>query len=150
MTQKERIVLLFILIAVTLIIMPSSSEAAEELKYHLNFLPKSWHHGSTHATNERHKGVGLSVTTPWNGITYGLWHYKNSYSDNGWMVTVGKEKLEPLFGLIYPGIGVGYAPAYEKSDHDTGIAWISLRYRWVTLMSAPGNVTTFVWSVPIN
>jgi len=148
MTLSE-VVRLFVAITVLgLAIMSFNSEAAE-LKYKLNLLPKSWHHGSTNATNERHNGVGLSVTTPWNGITYGAMHYKNSFGHNGYMVAISKE-FKPFFGLLYPGIGAGYAPAYTKSGHKPGIAWIAIRYKWVTMMSAPGEVTTFVFSVPLN
>lgn len=148
MTMSEGVRLLLICTVAGLAIMSFNSEA-EELKYKLNLLPKSWHHGSTNATNERHKGVGLSVTTPWNGITYGAMHYTNSFGDDGFMVSISKE-YKPVFGLFYPGIGAGYAPSYKESGHKPGIAWVQLRYKWVTMMSAPGEVTTFVFSIPLD
>lgn len=147
MTQMERVRLLAISVVVTVGLYTCGAEGSE-LKYKLNLLPKSWHQGQTNATNERHKGVGLSVTLP-NGITYGAMHYKNSFGDNGWMVSAAKE-YEPLFGLIYPGIGMGYAPSYAKSGHEVGLVWVQLRYKWVTMMSAPGEVTAFVFSIPLN
>lgn len=145
LSEVARLVLIFVVLG--LAIMSFNSEAGE-LKYKLNLLPKSWHHGSTNATNERHEGVGLSVTMP-NGYTYAAMHFKNSYGDNGWMIGASKE-FKPLFGVIYPGFGVGYAPSYAESGHSTAIAWLAFRYRWVTMMTAPGEVTTFVFSIPLN
>ena len=148
MTQLERIRLLIIFIIVSSVLLMAQCEASGDISYKLNLLPKSWHHGSTNATNERHKGVGLSMTLP-NGFTYGAMHYTNSFGDDGWMASISRE-YKPIFGVFYPGIGAGYAPAYTESGHKPAIAWVMLRYRWITMMSAPGEVTTFMFSIPLE
>ena len=120
---------------------------ADPVKLKLNFLPTSYHHDRDGGfTNEHHRGVGISVTLP-NRTTYGLMHFRNSYGDDGFLYSVSTE-----LGCwtICPGLGLGYAPAYSKSDHVPVIGWLSLRYKWVTMLTAPGEVTTLLFSVPLN
>ncbi len=123
-------------------------EASGDVKLKLTFLPWSIHHGSNGATNERHQGVGLAIRTA-NRRTFGIMHYRNSYGDEGWSVTASQEARKCLWSIC-PGFGGGYAPAYKKSGHLPYLGWISFRYKWVTLMTAPGAVTTFVLSIPLN
>ena len=119
---------------------------AEEFKYHLNLLPVSEHHGDTDTTNERHNGVGFSVTLP-NNATYGAMHFTNSYGDEGWMVSTSVKQRD--CNLCF-GLGVGYAPAYEETDNSTIIGWASVSYGWVSLLTVPTEVTALVLSIPLN
>ena len=147
--MNKRIVVYFVVsLFLVSMSMVSRCEASDKYQLKLNLLPWSYHHGSNSATNERHRGVGLSLTLP-NDITYGVMHYKNSYGDNGWNYSVSTE-FDPYFWGIKPGLGVAYAPAYEKSGHQVVIGWLSLRYKWISLLTAPGEVSTIMLSIPIK
>lgn len=147
MSRKKRIVFYIVAIFVMTSMWVSNGDASGEYQLRLNLLPWSYHHGSTSATNERHKGIGLSLTLP-NDVTYGVMHYENSFDDRGWMVSMSTE-FSPYWGL-HPGLGVGYAPEYEKSGHSVAIGWLSLRYKWFTLLTAPTEVSTIMLSIPFD
>lgn len=146
MTQSERIRLLIILIIIGLAFLSFNGEASEKLNLKLNFLPWSVHHGSTNATNERHKGIGLSITP--NRFTYGIMYYENSFDDRGWMVSTSYQFRKVCTVCI--GVGAGYAPTYAESGHNVYLGWLSIRHKWVTLLTAPGEVTALMLSIPID
>jgi len=122
----------------------------------LNLMPWSHHNNiqDTDVTNEKHNGIGLSLTMPTDpdqllSMTYGLMHYTNSYGDNGLLVSVATETTRSWAGIHY-GVGIGLAPAYEESDHEPVIGWVSFRYGWVTVLTAPSVVTAVMFSIPLN
>jgi len=121
--------------------------ASDDLKYRLNFVPFSRHHGETNTTNEKHHGIGISLTLS-SRTTYGAMHFINSYGVPGWLVTASKEYVRGC--LFCPGLGIGYSPTYKKVDKSPVIGWLSLRYKWVTLLTAPKEVTALMLSVPFK
>jgi hypothetical protein len=76
-------------------------------------------------------------------------HFKNSYGDYGFVVSVSKE-LKTCFLDVCPGAGVGFAPSYRRSGNVPIIGWLSFRYKWVTVMTLPTEVTTVMVSVPFR
>lgn len=139
-------VLITCVLVISLVINDECFAAEPEFKYHLNLLPVSKHHGDTDTTNERHSGVGFSVTLP-NNATYGAMHYTNSYGDDGWMVSTSVKQRD--CNLCF-GLGVGYAPAYKETDNSTILGWASVSYGWVTILTVPTEVTALVLSIPLN
>ncbi len=118
---------------------------ADHAEIHLNYLPWSEHHGDSDATNEDHNGVGLSVS--WDNMTVGYMWYTNSYGDDGPLVhvTAFQKKCELCLGL-----GTGWAPAYSESDHSPIIGWVAIKYGFVTVLTAPTEVTAAVFSIPLH
>ena len=147
MSIQERIV--FIILAVSIIAIGTvvSECKADQYQYKLNLLPVSYHNDRSADYNERHRGVGLSVTTP-DHYTFGVMHYTNSQSRDGLLVSASMEFHRNCSLCV--GAGLGLAPAYAKDDLSPAVGWISFRYKWVSILSLPSVVTALVVSMPIN
>lgn len=139
-----------VLITVAIIIVLSVSPicSASELKLHLNHLPVSHHHGQTNTINEEHNGWGISVTDSVDHVTYGYMYFTNSYGNNGPMIYLATKQQDCT---VCFGFGGGYAPAYKESGHYPIIGWVSMSItEYVTIITAPTEVTAVVFSVPLN
>lgn len=139
------VILLSTIFIVAGLVLITSEAQADDVKYHLNLLPVSRHIDNIDK-NERHKGVGLSMTH--DGITYGAMTFVNSFGKRGPLFSMST-KLQSSC-TVCVGVGGGIAPAYIKDDESPVIAWLSLNYKWVTFINAPGEVTAIMLSVPLN
>ena len=149
--------LVFVIINLFILLVSSYAEAAEvsepaEYRFSLNLLPWSYHHGKRGGQfNERHKGVGFSITNLNTRVTYGLMHYKNSQRVDGFSLSWGKEFKSLCVLQICPGIGAAWAPAYVFSGAATPfLGYLTFRYKFITIITLPGVVTTGTISIPLN
>ncbi len=154
MRRKIRIRMLAgYVVIMTFVFGVSQCAEAEELKlaeydYSITFLPWSRHHGKPRDQfNERHHGVGFSVTNVAKRDTYSLVHFENSHEESGFMLSYEHEFKKCWLGMC-PGYGGAFAPAYRRTGHSPVIAWVQVRIGWVTIMSFPGVVTTGVIRIP--
>ena len=139
------VILLSTVFIVAGLLLITSEAQADGAKYHLNLLPAS-RHVNNFDHNERHEGVGVSMTH--DGVTYGAMSYVNSFGKRGPLFSVSANLHYDC--TVCLGVGLGLAPAYTKDDEYPVIAWLSFNYKWVTILNAPGEVTAIVFSVPLN
>jgi hypothetical protein len=131
---------------VFLMVVLTDAHAAD--RYEANFMPKSAHHGEFDKPylNERHNGIGITVIKD-NNFNYGLMHFKNSYGIDGFMLHGGYEASDCRICL---GGSIGYAPMYNLSDQIPALPMVSVRYKWVKLVTVPGVVSTIILNVPLR
>lgn len=127
-----------------------TGHANEEVKLNLTYMPVSKHHGDTDTTNETHHGVGFNVGLDDNPLRVGYMFYENSYDDDSHFVYVGGEfgctdVIEVCFGAMG-----GYATGYEDHQQSSILGGLTARYKWVQLLTVPGEVTALIITVPIN
>jgi len=127
-----------------------TSVNAEEMNFRFNYLPVSKHHGDTNTTNEVHHGVGLSVSFSDNPIQIGLMRYKNSYNNMSTFGYVGGEFACTSVVVICAGGMVGYATGYEDDQQSPLLGGLTLRYKWVQILSVPSEVTALIITVPLE
>ena len=143
--EHDRTLIAVIIFVLVVILWPWDSEASDEFKYRLNFLPVSSHH--TDGTyNETHKGVGFSVKLP-NNATYGVMHYANSYDRDGLLLSLSTEQKD--CELCF-GVGVGYGTAYHKDDKIPIAPFVTARYGYVQIVHVPTAVSALVFTFPLN
>jgi hypothetical protein len=125
--------------------------SAKDLYLGLNLMPFSRHHGEYRntTTNEKHNGVGLSVTTD-ERVSFGLMHYTNSYGRKGWSLSVTKEFESLCVFQVCPGIGGAFASAYLADGQSPILGWLQVRYKFITVITLPSVVTAVIFTVPLN
>lgn len=128
-----------------------SYEESQYYRYSLNLLPASYHHGKRGGQfNERHHGVGFSISNTNTRDTYGLMYYENSHGVDGFSLSYAHEFKKCYFQLC-PGVGASWAPAYVFTGAVTPVlAWVQVRYKFITVISLPSVVTAVIISIPLN
>lgn len=106
------------------------------------------------ADNERHNGIGLTLTLPesdsmFGGATFGAMTYTNSHNEDSILVSVSKEFWD-IADTVHIGIGAGVASGYEEEMNIPVAAWATIRYKWFVITHVPLTVTTIGLHIPIT
>lgn len=124
----------------------SAEEDVQIFKWDLNLMPSSMHHGESDTINEQHNGVGASFTLP-NRAKYGLMYFTDSYGHSGILMSLRGELDDCEICL---GGGVSYSHSYSISSHTPTNAFVTVRYKWATIIHVPAEVTSLVITFPLN
>ena len=151
MKRNRRLLLLFLVTLGMTSSLLSQCVEAKDVGLGLTLMPLS-HHTSKYSnddTNEVHNGVGLSITTD-QRETFGIMRYKNSFGKYGWSLSASKEIASWCVWQVCPGFGGAFAYTYLEDQQSPIVAWVQLRYKWVTVITVQSGVAAVVVTVPLH